>query len=246
MKTVILCGGRGTRLNEMGLAVPKALVPVGGKPVIWHLMRLYTSFGFNEFVLCLGYLQEQIRDFFLTHRTAGDRDELDLEFEGLACSVHLIDTGLETNTGGRIKAVEPYLNGEERIFVTYGDGLADVDLKQLIEFHLRHGKIGTLTAVHPVSNFGILKIGDEAAVEEFKEKPVLDEWINGGFFIFERDIFDRLDAGSVLEKEPLAGLAREGSLMAYKHHGFWKCMDTYKDNLELNELWQSGAPWKVW
>lgn len=246
MKTVILCGGRGTRLNEMGSAVPKALVPVGGKPVIWHLMRVYASFGFNEFVLCLGYLQEKIRAFFLEHSFGQQADSVQFDFDGLKCRVDLFDTGVDTNTGGRIKAVESHLKTEERIFVTYGDGLANVDLRKLLNFHLTHGKIGTLVAVRPVSNFGILKIGSDDEVLEFQEKPVLDEWINGGFFVFEREIFDRLGGDSILEKEPLAGLARDGSLAAYKHDGFWKCMDTYKDNLELNQLWEAGAPWKVW
>jgi glucose-1-phosphate cytidylyltransferase len=246
MKTIILCGGRGTRLNEMGSAVPKALVPVGGKPVIWHLMRLYTSFGFNEFVLCLGYLQEKIRDFFLANAVGQTGERLQINYDGLECVVNLFDTGLDTNTGGRIKAVEAHLGADDRIFVTYGDGLADVDLRRLLEFHLKHGKTGTLVAVRPVSNFGILQMENDGTVQEFQEKPVLDEWINGGFFVFEREIFDRLESNSILEKEPLAGLAREGLLMAYRHEGFWKCMDTYKDNLELNKLWDIGAPWKVW
>jgi glucose-1-phosphate cytidylyltransferase len=243
MKTIILCGGRGTRLNEMGSAVPKALVPVGGKPVIWHLMRLYTSFGFDEFVLCLGYLQERIREYF----NENSRDELvAADIEGLKCRVRLVDTGQDTNTGGRIKAVEKFCKNDERFFVTYGDGLADIDIRSLLDFHLDHHKTATLTAVHPVSNFGIVELRDDSSISEFREKPVLDDWINGGFFVFERKIFEYLGETSVLEQGPLNTLAHTGDLMGYKHNGFWKCMDTYKDNVELNQLWESHAPWKVW
>ena len=243
MKTIILCGGRGTRLNEMGAAVPKALVPVGGKPVIWHLMRLYTSFGFDEFVLCLGYLQERIREYFGEN---SNDETVNVDIDGLKCRVRLVDTGQDTNTGGRIKAVEKFCENDERFFVTYGDGLADVDIRSLLNFHIEHRKTATLTAVHPVSNFGILELRDDSSISEFKEKPVVNDWINGGFFVFERHIFEYLNIASVLEQAPLATLAHNGDLMAYKHNGFWKCMDTYKDNVELNQLWESHAPWKVW
>jgi glucose-1-phosphate cytidylyltransferase len=249
MKTVILCGGRGTRLNEMGVAVPKALAPVGGKPVIWHLLRIFAASGFDDFVLCLGYLSDKITQYFSGLAMTGTHDAegtFDIDADGLRCSVRLVDTGLDTNTGGRIKAIEKCLAGEERFFVTYGDGLADVDLKALADFHRGHGKTATLTAVHPVSNFGILELGEDSTVRDFKEKPVLESWINGGFFVFEREIFNYLDDDSILERQPLADLAAKGELMAYKHAGFWKCMDTYKDNLELNELWDTNAPWKVW
>jgi glucose-1-phosphate cytidylyltransferase len=247
MKTVILCGGRGTRLNEMGVAVPKALVPIGGKPLIWHLMRVFSQSGFDDFILCLGYLREKIEQYFSEISTSRDDQFVHrVDSEGLCCSVKMIDTGLDTNTGGRIKALEQILASEDRFFVTYGDGLADVDLNDLLKFHTDHRKISTLTAVHPVSSFGILALDAESHVTEFKEKPVLENWINGGFFVFERRIFDHLDENSTLEHEPLAALAKAGELMAYKHSGFWKCMDTYKDNVELNELWSSHAPWKVW
>ena len=247
MKTVILCGGRGTRLNEMGVAVPKALIPIGGKPVIWHLMRIFAEGGFDEFVLCLGYLREKIEQYFTQLANSNPSSIfLHVESEGLACNLEMIDTGLDTNTGGRIKSLEPRLSAEDRFFVTYGDGLSNVDLKRLLEFHLAHGKIATLTAVHPVSNFGILDLDGKGAVREFREKPVLENWINGGFFVFERRIFEYLDRDSILEHEPLTKLADQGELMAYRHSGFWKCMDTHKDNLELNELWEHNAPWKVW
>jgi len=246
MKTVILCGGRGTRLNELGLAVPKALVPIGGKPLIWHLMRLYTSFGFDEFVLCLGYLQDQIRSFFGGDRALTADEIVDIDLDGLRCGVRLVDTGMDTNTGGRLKAIERLCGEDDSFFVTYGDGLSNIDLKKLLEFHNDHGKTATLTAIHPVSNFGILEMRDDSSVASFKEKPVLDDWINGGFFVFHRDIFRLLNENSVLEQAPLASLAKTSELMAYKHTGFWKCMDTHKDNVELNQLWESHAPWKVW
>jgi len=246
MKTVILCGGRGTRLDELGRAVPKALVPIGGEPVIWHLLNIFTHQGFDEFVLCLGYLKEKIRHYFAQIADKVDGDSYVIDREGVSCRVVLADTGIDTNTGGRIKSVEKLLPKRQAFFVTYGDGLADVDLVALREFHREHGKIATLTAVHPVSNFGILDIDPNAAVIEFKEKPNLDNWINGGFFVFKREIFDLLDHGSVLEQEPLSSLAGRGELMAFRHAGFWKCMDTYKDSVEMNHLWQTDAPWKTW
>ena len=159
--------------------------------------------------------------------------------------LELIDTGLETNTGGRVKKLQNHVK-DETFLVTYGDGLADVDLSALINFHRSHAKTATLTAVNPVSNFGLLDLGSDGSVRSFREKPKLREWINGGFFVFERRIFDYLDEACVLEKEPFERLASEGELMAYKHDGFWKCMDTFKDNVELNEIWESAAPWKVW
>jgi glucose-1-phosphate cytidylyltransferase len=164
---------------------------------------------------------------------------------GPKISLELVDTGLETNTGGRVKKLESRIT-EDTFCVTYGDGLADVDLSALIDFHRSHGKIATLTAVNPISNFGLLDLGADGNIESFREKPKLKEWINGGFFVFERRIFNYLDDNCVLEKEPFESLAAEGELMAYRHDGFWKCMDTFKDNVELNEIWDAGAPWKVW
>ncbi len=231
MKTVILCGGRGTRLGEHGKSVPKALVRIGDEPIIWHLLELYSHFGFDDFVICLGFLAAEIKGYFAD--------------SPLASNVSLVETGLDTNTGARIKKVKRFLQSEERFCVTYGDGLADIDLAKLLDFHRDHGRIATLTAVHPVSNFGLLDVGVDGRVENFREKPVLKEWVNGGFFIFERAIFDYLEDDSILEGEPLMRLADEGELMAYRHDGFWKCMDTYKDSLEFNELWKKGAPWKA-
>jgi len=245
MKTVILCGGRGTRLDEMGKLVPKALVPIGGKPVIWHLMRIFASQGFCNFTLCLGYLGDKIKDYFseISNRSDGT---VQVSLDGTTCQVALIETGLDTNTGGRLKAVEKSIINESEFFVTYGDGLADIDLDALLRFHRDHEKTATLTAVHPVSNFGLLELDADGTVQHFWEKPVLQDWINGGFFVFQNRIFEHLTSDSVLEREPLESLAEQGELMAYRHSGFWKCMDTYKDNVEMNELWKSHAPWKVW
>jgi glucose-1-phosphate cytidylyltransferase len=258
MKTVILCGGRGTRLGEHGANIPKALIEIGGRPVLWHLMKIYAHHGLNDFVLCLGYLGDAIKRYFLEHHwlhsdftlEMGKAGDYQLRKSGSISEdwrVTFSDTGLDTNTGGRVKRVERYVSDDETFCVTYGDGLADVDLHALLEFHRSHGRVATLTAVHPRSNFGLLKLNDESAVTEFEEKPVIADWINGGFFVFDRKVFDYLDDDCALEREPFGRLARERQLMAYRHTGFWKCMDTYKDNLEFNQLWEAGeAEWKVW
>jgi len=249
MKTVILCGGRGTRLGEHGTFVPKALVRIGDDPIIWHLLKLYSRAGFNDFLICLGFLAEEIRNYFnkLSINTADNkfaRDNVRALVDLNDWRIELIDSGLDTNTGGRIKQGQEHLIGDETFCVTYGDGLADIDLKKLLAFHRSHGKIATLTAVHPVSNFGLLDLDEIGQVTNFREKPVLKEWVNGGFFVFNRAIFDYLDDNAVLEGEPLVRLAERGDLMAYRHDGFWKCMDTYKDSLEFNQLWEQGAPWQ--
>ncbi len=258
MKTIILCGGRGTRLGEHGVSVPKALIEIGGRPVLWHLLKLYAHYGLNDFILCLGYLGESIKRYFLEHQW------LDYDFTleaGLAGEyllnkhetvsedwrITFAETGLDTNTGGRVKRVEKYLGHDDLFCVTYGDGLSDIDLRALIDFHCAHGKLATITAVHPRSSFGLLNLEDDGAVVEFDEKPVMREWINGGFFVFNRRVFDYLDENCVLEREPLERLAAERELIAYRHTGFWKCMDTYKDNVEFNQLWDAGqADWKAW
>lgn len=258
MKTVILCGGRGTRLGEHGATVPKALIEIGGRPVLWHLLKIYAHHGLNDFVLCLGYLGDSIKRYFLDHHwldqdftlqmnSAGEPQLHKHTQRGENWRITFADTGLDTNTGGRVNRIKKYLDGDDTFCVTYGDGLANVDLPALLAFHRAHGRLATLTAVHPRSNFGILKLDAENAVTEFEEKPPMNEWINGGFFVFERQIFDYLDDHCVLEREPLERLARERQLIAYPHTGFWKCMDTYKDNLEFNQLWEAEqAEWKVW
>jgi len=256
MKTVILCGGRGTRLGEHGATVPKALIEIGGEPVICHLLKIYAHYGFDDFVLCLGFLGDKIKRFFVEQQwlnadftlEKSSNQPLLKNSETLEnWRITFAETGLETNTGGRLKQVQKYLADEEMFFVTYGDGLANVNLDELVEFHKSHGRIATLTAVHPHSNFGIMKLDDKNFVTEFQEKPVMREWINGGFFVFNREIFDYLDENSVLEREPLERLAQENQLVAFPHTGFWKCVDTFKDNLEFNQLWnEDKADWKVW
>lgn len=233
MKTVILCGGRGTRLGEHGESVPKALIKIGGKPIIWHILKIYSHYGIDDFVLCLGFLGDKIEEYL-----SENNEDWRITFA---------DTGLDTNTGGRLKKVEKYLEDDENFCVTYGDGLANVNIEKLISYHLGHNKIATLTAVHPFSNFGLIKLDENNAVSEFQEKPRLKEWINGGFFVFNKKIFDYLHENCILEREPLENLSQEKELIAFQHTGFWKCMDTYKDNLEFNQLWnENQADWKVW
>jgi glucose-1-phosphate cytidylyltransferase len=232
MKTVILCGGRGTRLGEHGATIPKALIEIGGRPILWHLLKLYATQGFNDFILCIGFLGDEIKKCLIDFQN---------EFK-----ITFAETGLDTNTGGRIKRIQHLIDGET-FFATYGDGLSDLNLNKLSDFHQSHKHLATLTAVHPHSNFGVMKLNEESAVIEFQEKPRLKEWINGGFFVFNRKVFDHLEEDSVLEREPLERLANERQLIAYQHTGFWKCMDTYKDNMEFNQLWDSNqAAWKIW
>jgi len=232
MQTVILCGGKGTRMGRDLEGLPKALFPVGSKPMLWHIMRYYASFGFNDFLLCLGYKSEAIIKHFNGSK----------EFK-----IKFIDTGLETNTGGRLKKAEKFIFGRT-FFATYGDGLSDINLNSLLRFHGRHGKAVTLTAVRPHSTFGIVGIDTHSSnVTHFEEKPVLDHWINGGFFVFEKEVFGCLKDTDILERESFARLLKAKQICAYKHKGFWQCMDTYKDNLELNEIWKKGkAEWKIW
>ena len=233
MKTVILCGGMGTRLGEHGTNVPKGLVPIGDDPILAHLMRGYAAAGLTDFILCLGFLGHAIREHFTAHPIHG-------------CTLHFADTGLHSSTGERLRQVQPLLADDEDFCLTYGDGLADVDLQGLVMFHRAHGRIATLTAVHPHSSFGMLTVNGESAVTAFREKPRLTEWANGGFFVFDRRIFRYLTDECTLEQEPLTRLAAENELMAYQHDGFWKCMDTYKDHLEFNQLWADGlAPWRT-
>ncbi|HEX4947736.1 MAG TPA: glucose-1-phosphate cytidylyltransferase [Blastocatellia bacterium] len=258
MKTVILCGGRGTRLGEHGINIPKALIDIGGKPILWHLLKLYANAGLNDFILCLGYLGDAIKRYFLEQQWLANDFTLQMKASG-EYELHnhrgthenwritFVDTGAETNTGGRIKRVQEFIGDDETFCATYGDGLANVDLQALLSFHQSHGKCATLTAVNPRSQFGVLQFNAENVITEFQEKPLLPDWINGGFFVFNRSVFDYLQDDSVLEREPFEQLAREGQIMAYRHHGFWKCLDTYKDHLEFNQLWDEGkAEWKLW
>jgi len=231
----ILCGGRGTRLQEHTQTIPKPLVEIGGRPIVWHVVRLYAAFGLRRFVLCTGYKGELIEDF-----VGGCDWPAGVE---VAC----VDTGEDTPTGGRIARVADRV-GNGAFCATYADGVADLDLGRLLTFHRAHESLATMTVVRPQLQFGVVELaGEEGTVAGFVEKPRSQHWINGGFFCFERGVFDYLSDSSVLEREPLEGLAEEGQLRAFRHTGFWECMDTYKDAVALNDLWASGAPpWKVW
>ncbi len=233
MKTLILCGGRGTRLREYTETVPKVLVEIGDKPILWHIMKGYAQYGFTDFVLAVGYLGDQVRDRVLL--------ESDPEW-----TVRVADTGLETNTGGRVLKAREYLGGAH-FFATYGDGLANVDLVKLRDFHDAHGRVATLTVVRPTMQFGVVTLGAGGQVESFKEKPRVDGWVNGGFFVFGDRVFDYLTVDSALEDDVLQHLAADGELMAYPHDDYWACMDTYKDNARLNAEWAAGsAAWQTW
>jgi len=229
---VILCGGRGTRLQEHTQAIPKPLVEIGGMPIVWHVIQLYAVQGFTRFLLATGYKGELIEQFVATHEWP----------EGV--SVECVDTGLETQTGGRIKALESELAGEESFCATYADGVADIDLQALLDFHSDHGSLASMTVVRPELQFGVTELESDGRVRGFREKPRSEHWINGGFFCFQAPVLDYLQPDSILEREPLERLAAEGQLRAHRHEGFWECMDTYKDAVALNDLWASGeAPW---
>ena len=231
---VILCGGRGTRLQEHMPAIPKPLVEIGGEPILAHVMRIYAAHGLRRFWLCTGYKGELIEAAVAARRWPAGTE------------VHCVDTGLDTPTGGRIARVAPLL--EERPFcATYADGVADVDLGRLVAFHQEHGRQATITVVRPLLQFGVAKLNGDGRVHGFREKPRSEHWINGGFFCFETAALDHIGDDSVLEREPLETLAAAGQLHAYRHEGFWDCMDTYKDAVLLDDLWARGeAPWKVW
>ena len=230
----ILCGGRGTRLREKTESLPKALVEIGGRPILWHVIQIYAAQGFQRFLLCTGYRGEMISDF-------AEREEWP---EGVV--VECVDTGVDTPTGGRLHLIRDRLPGET-FCATYADGLADVDLAELVAFHVDHDALATMTVVRPLLQFGVTELDGDGIVSGFHEKPRSDHWINGGFFCFEPGVFDYLTDSSVLEREPLEALAKDGQLRAYRHTGFWECMDTYKDSVQLNDLWQGEhPPWKVW
>jgi glucose-1-phosphate cytidylyltransferase len=231
---VILCGGRGTRLQEHTRSIPKPLVEIGGRPILWHVIQLYAVQGFSEFVLCTGYKGEMIEEFATAEQWP----------EGV--TVRPVDTGLDTPTGGRILLAREAI-GDRAFAATYADGVADIDLERALAFHRDHGALATMTVVRPELQFGVAEMDGEDRVLGFHEKPRAEHWVNGGFFVFEPGVFGYLGETSVLEREPLEGLAADGQLRAYRHTGFWDCMDTYKDAILLNDLWNSGdAPWKLW
>jgi glucose-1-phosphate cytidylyltransferase len=256
-KVVILCGGQGTRLREETEFRPKPLVDIGGRPLLWHIMKLYAHHGFRDFVLCLGYRGNMIKEYFLNYEAMSNDCTISLgrengiTFHGAhgeqGFRVTLADTGPETMTGGRVKRIHRYVDGDT-FMVTYGDGVADVDVRRLMAFHREHGRLATVTAVHPISRYGTIDIHDSGEVLTFSEKPQMGGWISSGFFVFDRRVFDYLgDDDCVLEQEPLERLAREGELRAYRHDGFFFAVDTYREYRYLNDLWDSGeVPWKVW
>ena len=259
MKTVIFAGGLGTRLSEETELKPKPMVEIGGKPILWHIMKLYSYYGFNDFVICCGYKSYVIKDFFYHYYMHSADITIDLkknniEYHSAASEpwkVTLADTGLNTQTGGRLKRIQKYI-GNEPFMLTYGDGVSNVDIPALLEYHYRHGKLATMTAVLPSGKFGALEISGDCKIDSFFEKPQGDgNWVNGGFMVLQPEVFDYIPESDydtcIFERAPLENLAKDGQLQAYKHTGFWKPMDTLRDKTELNEMWNNDkAPWKVW
>lgn len=256
MKVVILAGGLGTRLSEETDLKPKPMVEIGGKPILWHIMKIYSYYGFNDFIICLGYKGYVIKEYFANyflHQADITIDLKENKTEVLGCraeawKVTLIDTGLKTMTGGRIKRVRKYI-GEETFLLTYGDGVSNVDVMKLINFHRNHRKLVTLTAVQPFGKFGALELGQNDSILSFQEKPRGDGfWVNGGFFVLEPKVFDYIRGDDTIwERDPLENMTKEGQCVAYKHRDFWRCMDTQRDRVELENIWNSGAPpWKIW
>ena len=257
MKVVILAGGFGSRISEESHLKPKPMIEIGGRPILWHIMKGYSFHGFDDFVICLGYKGYCIKEYFAHYFL----HEADVTFDFTASNqqiihthhaepwkVTLVDTGLHSMTGGRVKRIRQYV-GDEPFMLTYGDGVGDVDLRRLVAFHQAHGKLATITSVQPDGRFGSLQLADGDVVEGFQEKPQGDGgWINGGFFVLQPQVFDYIDGdATVFEREPLENLARDRQLVAHKHFGFWKPMDTLRDKDQLEALWQSGrAPWKKW
>ncbi|MDD5103286.1 MAG: glucose-1-phosphate cytidylyltransferase [Candidatus Peribacteraceae bacterium] len=258
MKAVILCGGKGTRLREETEYRPKPLVPIGGKPILWHIMKLFSHYGIHDFVCCLGYRGDKIKEYFINYEAMGQDFTIDIgpspaiTYHGRRNEsnfrVTLADTGEENLTGSRIRQIKKYVD-DDLFIVTYGDGVTDLDIRKLIKFHRAHGRLATVTTVNPISRFAHLKLDQSGKVERYKEKPHMHSWISVGFFVFDRRIFDylRTDPTCILEKEPLERLTRERQLMAYRHNGFFYAMDTYRDYTLLNHLWEKKrAPWAVW
>lgn len=256
MKSIILAGGLGTRLSEETIVKPKPMVEIGGMPILWHIMKIYSHYGVNEFIICLGYKGYVIKEYFANYFLHMSDVTFDMQKNQMIVhnqhaepwKVTLVDTGDESMTGGRLARVKEYIKNEEAFCFTYGDGVSDVDIRKLIEFHQKHGKLATLTAVTPPGRFGALDI-QNGMIKNFKEKPKGDgALINGGFFVLSPKVIDLIDGdGCVWEQQPLEQLAHDGELMAFNHDGFWQPMDTLRDKVHLEELWQGGkAPWKSW
>jgi len=254
MKVVILAGGFGTRLSEYTEDIPKPMVTIGGRPILWHIMKSYASFGYTDFHLALGYKAEVVKEYFLHYRSLNADFTVDLangevnshQTDDIDWRVTLIHTGLNSMTGGRVKRMQPFIDNEP-FLLTYGDGLANIDIAALVDFHRKHGKMVTVSAVHPNARFGELDMDGDKVIS-FEEKPQTKQgWINGGYFVVEPEFFDLIEGDStILEREPLEKAANMGELMAYRHDGFWQCMDTKRDRDSLEEMWQSGnSPWKT-
>jgi glucose-1-phosphate cytidylyltransferase len=256
MKVVILAGGMGTRISEETVVRPKPMVEIGGKPILWHIMKIYSHYGYNEFIVCLGFKGYMIKEYFSNYFLHMSDVTFDMKHNSMEVheryaepwKVTLVDTGTDTMTGGRLKRVAPYI-GKETFMVTYGDGVSNVNVAELVSYHRKHGKAATVTATQPSGRFGALSMDDAGLVRSFQEKPAGDgSWINGGFFVLEPKMLDLIAGDStIFEREPLERLANDGQLIAYKHDGFWYAMDTLRDKNHLESLWQDGkAPWKVW
>jgi glucose-1-phosphate cytidylyltransferase len=258
MKVVLLAGGLGTRISEETTIKPKPMIEIGGKPIIWHIMKIYAKYGFNEFVVCLGYKGHLIKEYFINYFLYNS--DITVELEKNVVDVHftnsesfkvtLVDTGLDTNTAGRIKRIQKHVQ-DETFMLTYGDGVADIDINELLKFHKASNKLATLTSIQLPGRFGNIETTDNGIVTKFQEKPEGDGvWINGGFFVLEPGIFKYLDGNMDAiqwEKKPSIDIANDGQLSAYRHKGFWKCMDAMRDKIELEELWETQkAPWKIW
>lgn len=258
MKVVILAGGRGTRISEESIIKPKPMIEIGEYPIIWHIMKHYSYYGFNDFIICCGYkgymIKEYFADYYLHHADVtfdfNNNNEMIIHNKVKEpWRVTLVDTGLDTQTGARIKKIQNYI-GNDTFMLTYGDGVSNVDIKKLLEFHKTSSAIGTMTAIQPGGRFGVLDIDEKNNIHKFTEKAKEDGgWINGGYMVFEKNIFNYIseDENMPFEKEPLEKLASSGELVAYKHRGFWHCMDTLRDKIVLNDIWENGkAPWKIW
>ena len=257
MKVVIFAGGRGTRISEESSLRPKPMIEIGGKPILWHIMKIYAAFGHTEFIICLGYKGWVIKEYFANYFLHNADLTVDLSNNSLQVhnstaepfKISLIETGLDTMTAGRLKRVLPYV-GNERFMLTYGDGVSNVNLDELLKFHENTGKICTMTAIQATSRFGVIRMEEDGSIDSFEEKPAdSGSWINGGFFVVEPEIAKYLhdDADDIMwERQPLDDLARDGQIAAYKHHDFWKCMDTLRDKEDLETLWQNEPHWKKW
>lgn len=257
MKVVILAGGYGTRISEESHLKPKPMIEVGQRPILWHIMKIYSSYGYNDFVICLGYKGYLIKEYFahyflhesdVTFDFRNDNQNIIHNHSAEPWKVTLVNTGIDTMTGGRVKRIQPYV-GHEPFMLTYGDGVSDVNIKELVEFHKLSGRLATVSSIQPDGRFGALDISEHNEVRGFQEKPRGDgSWINAGFFVCQPEVFDYIeDDSTIFEKEPLENLAKSGELMAYKHKGFWQPMDTLRDRNHLEQLWASNkAPWKIW